>query len=160
MSQTDYPGERRAVLYVRSDLPAPSEKRRTAVEAELQELTCTGVLDEFETRAWDKRVPVDSGGPCRERDLYNEFSEWAHEADVYLAPFFDTRVCYSTATGNRQKELVLPALCLTIYEDGDLAQIAPFAASGRTESVEDCLDRLAASGSPSQPDTTAVSTAN
>lgn len=160
MSQTDYPGERRAVLHVRSDLPAPSEKRRTAVEAELQELACKGVLDEYETRAWEKRVPVDSGGPCRERDLYNEFAEWAREADVCLAPFFDTRLCYSTETGERRKELVLPALCLTIYEDGELVQVAPCAAAGRAESVDDCLERLAETDSAPRSDTPVVSTAN
>jgi hypothetical protein len=160
MSQTDYPGERRAVLYVRSDLPAPSEKRRTAVETQLQELTCKGVLDESETRAWKKRVPVESGGPCRERDLYNEFADWARDAGVCLAPFFDTRRCYSTETGDRQKELVLPALCLTVYEDGELVQVAPFASGGRTESVEDCLDRLVGTDSLPQSDTPAVSTAN
>ncbi|EMA01963.1 hypothetical protein SAMN05443574_10419 [Haloarcula vallismortis] len=158
MSSSSAPGGRRASLFVRSDLPAPSQKRCTAIERELQELVCRGVLDDTETVEWEKRVPLQ--GPCNgtERDLYNDFAEWAREAGVCLAPFFDTRLCYSSETGEKRRELVMPAVCLAVYEDDKLVQVAPFADAGRTESVEGCIAGLAETGSLPDTGSTTVST--
>lgn len=158
MSRSSAPQGRRATLYVRSDLPTPSRKRCTAIERELQELACRGVLDAAETVEWEKRVPLQGADDGTERTLYNEFSAWAREAGVCLAPFFDTRLCYSTSTGEKRRELVLPALCLAIYEDDDLVQVAPFADAGRAESVEECLEELAQNGSVPDIQSTTVST--
>lgn len=141
MSNTECPQTRRAELFVRADLPKPSERRLTAVERRLQDLQCKGVFDAVETTVWNKRIPVE-GSDCPERSLYNEFSAWASEAGACLAPFFDTRECYSFETGQKQTELVLPAICLAVYEDDELVQVAPFARGGSPRSVEECLDDL------------------
>ncbi|WP_336339123.1 HTH domain-containing protein [Haloarcula brevis] len=150
MSSSTAPGGRRATLFVRTDLPALSRKRCIAIEGELRELACRGVLDDVETVEWEKRVPLQGSGDGPERTLYNEFAEWANEAGVCLAPFFDTR--------EKRQELVMPAVCLAVYEDGDLAQVAPFADAGRTESVEECLAKLAETGSLPDAASTTVST--
>ena len=139
MSQTECPTTRRAELFVRADLPNPSTARRDDVKGRLRELQCAGVFDEVATTVWDKRIPV-KGGDCRERSLYNEFAEWASDTGACLSPFFDTRECYSFETGEKRTELVLPAMCLAVYEDGDLTHVAPFARGGSPQSVEDCLD--------------------
>jgi len=144
MPPTESQPERRADLFVRGDLPQPSRKRRTAVEAELDGLVSAGVLDGYGTTVWEKRVPVEGCGGRSERDRYNEFAAWAREHGACLAPFFDTRECYSTETGERRTELVMPALCLAVYEDGELARVAPFAEGGRAVSIEDCLSDLSA----------------
>lgn len=158
MSRSTAPGGRRATLYVRADLPTPSRKRCTAIECELQELVCRDVLTAVETVPWKKRVPLQGSDDGTERDLYNEFSAWAREAGVCLAPFFDTRLCYSTTTGEKRHELVLPAVCLAIYEDDELVQVAPFADAGRAESVEECIAELAEKGSVPDIQSTTVST--
>ncbi|MGB9932173.1 HTH domain-containing protein [Haloarcula amylolytica] len=158
MSSSTAPGGRRATLFVRSDLPKPSQKRCTAIERELQELVCRGVLDDIETVEWEKRVPLQGPGNGNERDLYNEFADWARGAGVCLAPFFDTRLCYSSTTGEKRRELVMPAVCLAVYEDGDLVQVAPFADAGRTESVEECIEELAETGTLPENYSTTVST--
>jgi len=158
MSSSTAPDGRRATLFVRSDLPVPSQKRCTEIERELQELVCHSVLDDVETVEWNKRVPLQGSGNGTERDLYNEFSEWAREAGVCLAPFFDTRLCYSTTTGRRRQELVMPAVCLAIYEGDDLVQVAPFADAGRAESVEECIAELAETGTVPESYSTTVST--
>ncbi len=62
MSSSTAPCGRRATLFVRSDLPAPSQKRCTAIKCELQELVCRGVLDDIETVEWEKRVPLQGPG--------------------------------------------------------------------------------------------------
>jgi len=159
MSSSTAPGGRRATLFVRSDLPAPSQKHCNAIECELQELVCRDVLDGVETVEWEKRVPLQGPGNGAERDLYNEFADWAREAGVCLAPFFDTRLCYSPTTGEKRRELVMPAVCLAVYEDGDLVQVAPFADAGRTESVGECIAELSETGTVPDTSSTTVSTA-
>lgn len=158
MPNTECPQTRRAELFVRADLPTPSEKRRTAVESRLQELRCQGVFDGVETTVWEKRVPV-SGDSCPEKSRYNEFAEWATDAGVCLAPFFDTRECYSFDTGEKRRELVMPVLCLAVYDDGELTQVAPFARGGAPHSIEDYLDDIETGREPI-PASTTISTAD
>ena len=160
MPNTECQETRRAELFVRSDLPAPSQKRRAAVERRLDELQCSGVIDEHGTVFWEKRVPVEGSTGRRERTLYDEFVRWADDHDACLAPFFDTRSCYSTETGERRTELVLPALCLALYDGEELTQVAPFACGGSPRSVEDCLDDLATGRNPLPAGAVTASTAD
>ncbi|MBX0294157.1 HTH domain-containing protein [Haloarcula nitratireducens] len=160
MPKTECPTTRRAELFVRSDLPQPSRKRRAAIEERLCQLQRRGVFDGFETTTWRKRVPVEGDDARPERDRYNEFAEWASETDACLAPFFDTRLCYSTETGEKRTELVMPVLCLAIYEDGKLAQVAPVGADGKTRSVDAFLTELADTGTRTAADGATVTTAN
>lgn len=160
MPKTECPTTRRAELFVRSDLPRPSRKRRVAIEERLSQLQRRGVLDGFETTSWRKRIPVEGDEPRPERDRYNEFAEWAREAGACLAPFFDTRLCYSMETGEKRTELVMPVLCLAIYEDGELAQVAPLGRDGQTRSIDAFLTDLADSGTRTAADTATVTTAN
>jgi hypothetical protein len=53
----------------------------------------------------------------------------------------------------------MPAVCLAVYEDGDLVQVAPFADAGRTESVGECIAELAETGTVPDTSSTTVSTA-
>ncbi|MBV0922973.1 hypothetical protein KTS45_02070 [Halomicroarcula limicola] len=160
MPKTECPTTRRAELFVRSDLPRPSRERRAAVEERLGQLQRRGVLDGFETTTWRKRVPVEGDEPRPERDRYNEFAEWASETGACLAPSFDTRLCYSTETGEKRTELVLPVLCLAVYEDGELAQVAPVGAGGQTRSIDAFLAELADGGTRTAVDAATVTTAN
>jgi len=141
MPTSECPQRRRAELFVRSDLPTPVQKRCEAVETLLNELESDDVVDEVSTTFWAKRVPVD-GGHSPERARYNEFCEWAREAGVCLVPYFDTRECYSFETGEKRTELVMPALCLALYEDGELTRVAPFTKGGESRTIEDCLTEL------------------
>jgi hypothetical protein len=160
MPTTEREPTRRAELFVRSDLPEPSEKRRAAVERRLEELQSAGVFDEYDTTVWRKRVPIAGAGDCPEGRLYNEFAEWAADSGVCLSPFFDTRRCYSTETGEKRRELVMPALCLAVYEGGELARVAPFASGGSPHSIEDCIDDMESGQEPTVTETIGVSTAD
>ena len=159
MPTPERPQTRRVELFVRGDLPRPSEYRRTAVEQRLQRLQCAGVLDDYGTTVWEKRVPV-TDEDCPERGRYEEFRDWAAKAGATLSPFFDTRLCYSWATGEKRTELVMPALCLAVYEDEELVQVAPFARGARTHSIEDCLDDLEAGRAPRPAGAVTAPTAN
>lgn len=143
MSTTEYPGNRRATLFIRSDLPAPSQRRCSELEQDLRALVAAGVLDDAETVVWDKRVRAYGPPQTSERNRYAEFADWATRAHVSLAPFFDTRECYSTTTGEKETQLVMPTMCLAVYEAEELVRVAPHANGGSTESVTECLEVLA-----------------
>lgn len=159
MPNTECPQTRRAELFVRSDLPTPSENRRTAVENRLADLRCSGAIDAVETTTWEKRVPL-ADEDCPERTRYDEFGSWANDAGATLAPFFDTRLCYCTETAQKRTELVMPAICLALYEDDELVQVAPFARGGAPHSIEECLDDLEAGREPTTTRTVTISTAD
>jgi hypothetical protein len=150
MTQTERTGDRRVELHVRETLPEPAGERRAAVTDRLEALAADGVVDGYDVFTWDKRIRVDGTGDRGTRDLYLSFVGWADEEGVGLRPFFDTRECYSMATGEFGRWLVLPALCLAVYEDGDLAAVYPHADGREFRSVEDCLDSLADDGSDSR----------
>ena len=159
MSNTECPRTQRAELFVRADLPTQSETRRATVENRLQELQCAGAIDATGTTVWEKRVPVASEG-CLEKARHQEFLDWAIEAGATLSPFFDTRLCHSWETGEKRTELVMPALCLAVYEDDELIQVAPFARGGTSHSIEECLDDLEAGRTPMRPGSLTVSMAD
>jgi hypothetical protein len=157
MSDTERPPTRRAELFVRAALPSPAKQCRTTIECQLQDLQHAGVVDEWTTTVWKKRVP--EHGECPEHARYEEFQSWAQEVGVSLGPGFDTRECYCWTTGQKRTELVLPVRCLAIYEDETLSRVAPVNRGGRIKSIEECLDELKAKETAST-DTTRTITAD
>ncbi|MBX0323289.1 hypothetical protein EGH21_09625 [Halomicroarcula sp. F13] len=105
-------------------------------------------------------MPLRGAGACLERARYNEFADWASETGACLSPFFDVRLCYSTETGERRRELVLPAMCLAVYEDGELTRVAPRSEGGTPTSIGDCLVALGTDETPASTGQTTASTAD
>ncbi|MFB6179505.1 MAG: HTH domain-containing protein [Halorientalis sp.] len=127
----------RVELYARKTLPKVATKRRDEVATRLNELASAGHVSQVEIHSWNKKVPHDVA--CHEQTLYETFTEWADEVGVDLAPFFDTRNCYSMETGDRGDRLVLPALCLAVYRDDTLQSVYPHSTNDGSRSVMDCL---------------------
>lgn len=130
----------RADLFVRCDLPKPARQCRQTIEERLERVASAGGLEDYSVSSWAKRVPLDSD--TEEMECYEEFRRWATDEDVTLAPFFDTRECYSMTTGEKRRELVLPVLCLAIYDDDELVYVAPHATASTTATIPDCVDQL------------------
>ena len=143
MPATERAGEIRATLFVRESLPTPATRSSQTIIARLERLEAEGLLAEFGVTSWAKRLPLDASEPGGQLDRYNEFCDWARERNARLTPFFDTRECYSMETGEKRTELVFPAICLAVYEDGELEIVTPHADGDETASVHDCLDRIA-----------------
>jgi len=142
MPATERTGDVRATLFVRDSLPTQATRCSQTIIARLERLEADGLLDAYSVTSWAKRLPLDGDGTDSQRDRYNEFCGWARERGVRLTPFFDTRECYWTETGVKRTELVFPAICLAVYEDGDLETVAPYADGSETVTVNDCLDRI------------------
>jgi len=139
----------RARLHVRETLPTPVRGRRERVTDRLSTLVAEGALAEYEAETWDKRIPADGSGDRDTQDAYLAYSQWAEEAGVSLSPFFETRECYSWQTGERGTWMVLPALCLSVYEDDELVAVYPHRDGDTYESVWSGIDSLdPAEGSP------------
>jgi hypothetical protein len=132
----------RVELYARSSLPEVASRRRDAVAGRLEQLADGGHVDDVAIRTWDKKVPLSSGRD--ELSAYDRFQDWADETGVSLEPFFDTRSCYSMESGERGEWLVLPALCLAVYRDGDLDAVYPHSTNDGSRSVLDCLHAIEA----------------
>ncbi|MFD1588679.1 HTH domain-containing protein [Halorientalis brevis] len=127
----------RVELYARSSLPEIAEKRRDQIATRLDELANAGHISQVEIHNWRKKVSLTAD--CREQTRYEAFTEWADEVGVDLAPFFDTRTCYSMDSGEKGERLVLPALCLAVYRDGTLQSVYPHSTNDGSRSVMDCL---------------------
>jgi hypothetical protein len=130
-------GETRVELYAREELPSVAERRYEQVVDRLRDLAATGHVAAVDTHTWPKTVPERSGD--RESDRYERFVAWADERAVSLTPFFETRQCYASETGETGTRLVLPALCLAVYRDGDLGCVYPHSTNDGSRSVMDGL---------------------
>lgn len=130
-------------LYHRETLPTPAQGRREQVEARLAALESAGAIAGYDVATWPKRVPCDGTADPAVRDRYLAFATWAAEGDVRLTPFFGTRECYSMATGDRGDWVVLPALCLAVYEGDRLTSVYPHADGDTYRSVLFGLQTLA-----------------
>jgi hypothetical protein len=150
----------RARLHVRERLPAPVRGRRERVTDRLSALVADGALAEFDVRTWDKRLPADGSGDPELRDTYLAFDAWADERGVDLAPFFQTRECYSWETGERGTWMVLPALCLSVYEDGELTAVYPHRDGDTYHSVWTGIESLEETTESASRDTELVTPAD
>ena len=137
------PGSRaRLELFVRSSVPAAARERQTAVVERLRALERDDSIETVAVRTWEKRIPI---GGDRERETYRTyaaFEQWARGRGVELRPFFDTRQCHSSITGESYAALVLPVMCLAISEGDRLRAVFPHASTDRTYTVGDALDTL------------------
>ena len=155
MTPTEHSGGRHVVLAVRETLPSPAARRRDRLRERLCELDADGLIDDFEVSDSPKRIRCERAVHREARDRYNEHSQWARDHGVCLRPFFDVRECYATDTGEKGDWIVLPAITVTIYEDGDLAAVYPHADGDDYRSVADGLTALAETATSGSVDDTA-----
>lgn len=131
----------RAVLYTRRELPPPAAEQSEMLYQRLRDLAETDVVDDIRRKSWEKRAPVDDCDRTL-RDTYLSFSAWAQETGRSISPFFRTRECYSPEHGERTDWLVMPALCLAVYDGDELTAVYPHTEGDETKTVEDGVDEL------------------
>jgi hypothetical protein len=130
----------RVELYARSTLPDVAERRRDEIVNRFRKLAAEGHFSTVEVHAWQKKVPLDE--ESRERRQYDEFAAWTADVGVDLDPFFDTRECYSMASGDLGEQLVLPALCIAIYRGDELQSVYPHSTPTGSRTVMDCVQAI------------------
>lgn len=129
----------RLELFVRSSTPAAARERQSIVVERLRALED---YEEVVIRSWERRAPIDGRENDGIHELYDAFAEWAGKNGVDLCPFFDTRECHSSLTGDSHTALVLPVMCLAVYDDDRLRAMFPHVDDGQPVAVGDALDAL------------------
>ncbi|WP_435076593.1 HTH domain-containing protein [Halococcus sp. AFM35] len=148
-------GNARLELFVRSSVPAAARESQSTVRERLRALEADGNVDGASVRTWEKRIPVDAGVAERETsNTYAEFDAWARRRGVSLSPFFDTRDCHSSITGESHTALVLPVMSLAVYEGDRLSAVFPHADEDRAYTVGEALDALDDDGGESDENAT------
>lgn len=142
-------------LYVRAD--APLVEHRAAVIDRLEQLDADDRIASYRVHPWPRAISLDLLDLLDRLDgedvagLVREFEAWAAAFGCCIRPPFDVRTTYSTFTEETENLLVLPALCLATYDDGDLVGVAPFTDGRSIYTVEDALDALATGATPIPP---------
>ena len=136
-------GNAQLELFVRSSVPAGARDSQSAVRERLRALEADETIEEATVRTWEKRVPVDAGDAERDTHrTYAAFDNWARRRGVSLTPFFDTRECHSSITGESHTALVLPVMSLAVYEGDRLSAVFPHADEDRSYTVAEALGAL------------------
>ena len=138
-------------LHVRSLAPRGGRAQQNAVIEQLDALESAGRIEEFSVHVWGRQVSLSTAAANTDAgqfvlDRVDQFREWAAETDRSIDSFFETRRVKSEVMDEEYAALVLPALTLAEYRDGDLAYVAPCSDDGTVCTVEDRIDALAASG--------------
>lgn len=133
------------VLYERGELPPPAADRADHVGERLEDIADRGHVGAVHREEWDKRAPLHD---CDDdlRDTYLAFESWADERGVRLTPFFQTRECYSPDEGEHTDWLVMPAVCLAVYDEDGVAAVYPHADDTGSMTVDDGLQSLLEGG--------------
>jgi len=128
-------------FHERSELPPPTHAQAAQVRERLGVLAGQGVIGAVEQDTWPSRAPLDDLGDAL-RDTYLSYRVWADDRGYSLAPFFQTRECFTPDRGGWTDWLVTPAFCLAVYEEDALSAIYPYADGAETHTVEDGVDAL------------------
>lgn len=138
---------RRIDLYVRAF--APTRDEHAGIVARLDSLRAADLIGEYDVRTWPQKIRLSERSICLGVvELYEQFSEWAETHEASIHPPFDR---YETGFGlldETDEALVLPVICLTVWEDEDLVGVYPCTVGERRYAIADCLDALERDGEP------------
>lgn len=134
-------GTRRVELRVRERTPACVADVIDDVTARLRRLEDAEVT-EVQVRSWGQRCPGSLEGSVA--STVAEYRQWAERSGYSLDPAFRQRETGSLISQDSRSQLIVPAISLAIYEDGDLACVTPCTDGTTTHTVEACLEALEA----------------
>lgn len=110
----------------------------------LRACAADGQIGDLVLRSWPEQVTRSTESPDRDvLERFASFRSWADRADVTVQPPFETRTRTSMVSGAETDLLVLPLICLALYDDaGGLVGVYPHSADGETYTVEDAIAGL------------------
>lgn len=135
----------RVELFVRSLAPSGAHERQQAVVSRLERLVSDGRIDTVSTTVWGRRICPEMAADLTVGrsilDRVDRLRTWARRHDASLEPSFDEHVERSMLDGTHTV-VVLPVLCLAVFEGDDLRGVFPCVKDGTPCTVEDGLDLL------------------
>lgn len=136
-------------LFVRTLSPTGARAQQEAVIDRIQQLEAEAVINEFSLTVWGERICPESAAAKRTAtgrtvlDRIEEFESWLGRTDIPSESAFETQDIDSAVIDEQYSVVVLPMLCLAVYEDDHLGCVAPWSNAETTHSVVDCLDAVA-----------------
>ncbi|WP_265110639.1 HTH domain-containing protein [Halosolutus halophilus] len=142
---SNIPGDRlRVTVWMRGFAPTPDQ--RTLLDR-LKGLRQEGALADVSLRIWGRQIAaspsvIDGDDVERIRNRISEFESWASRNGYSLEPAFKRCEQTSMVSDERTEVVVLPTICLALYDADRLVGVFPCSDSDRTTTVHDCVIRL------------------
>lgn len=138
-------------LCVRSLSPQGASSRQEAVIDHLADLEERGVIETFSLIVWGARFAPGSAAArtATGRELERRieaFERWVAQAEKPDELAFEHREVRSLVSDERREEIVLPVLCLVVYQDEVLRCVSPWSATEMCHSIDDCLEAIVRPG--------------
>lgn len=114
-----------------------------AVIERVEELECTGRIGEFRVQSWPRRTRLSPSHVASEVvEAFDRFEEWASRTGRSLRSAFEVRTRESEITGDHEEVLVVPEVCIAVYEAGNLVGVVPHVNQEVVYTVDDFLSEL------------------
>jgi hypothetical protein len=132
--------------WMRKSVSTPIRRRQMSVEEQLKAQVTNGILDSVTVRTWDRAVyqPAEGQEKRTVDEKVIEFEQWAVEHGYDLQPGFTQRQ-HSRSEAIEEgllTEILLPILCIAVYNGPRLRVIAPFSDTTQNYTVCDLLAAL------------------
>lgn len=137
----------RLELWVREAATGGVLSGRSTAIARMRGLREAGVIDEFVVNVWGRHVSPSiaedvSGTASRIPDAVFAFERWAMANGRDLRPGFERRERSTFLDEESHQVIVLPTVCLAVYEDDELRGVYPSADGERVHTVREGLAGL------------------
>lgn len=139
--------DRRLSVYLRSPVPAETERRQTGVLGRADALRQQGLVDDLSVTYWNRLA---SAMNHQEGAEIEAMERWAAEHGCTLAPGFDRHDRHSAYVGD-DSVVSLPLVCLTYWENDELVGVYPHTGPCGHCTVADGLDRIEAALRTGEP---------
>lgn len=131
-----------AVVYVRA---RPADKRQhDQVLGALHECLDEGRISDLQVRVWPKSISLNHDGISRIVSEVERIEEWAEHSGVSLRPALETKEIHSSITGERDRILLLPSVCIVLQQAGEPIGVFPCSEGDRTVPVSEVVETLQA----------------
>lgn len=144
---SDAGDERTVEAYLRAGPVFGMEHQREVVVDRLAAMAEAGDIARYDLRFWGRAVRPD--GPLSDTEFLGrivervgEFERWLRDNGMDPAYTFGHHEVDSPVAGERYEYVTLPAVCLAVYEGGELTCVSPCHDGRGTDTVGDCLERL------------------
>lgn len=104
---------------------------------QLYRIVENGYVEDVTVHSWPTHVTLDSRA-CDDAVIatFEEFAKWANMHGVSVYPPFEVRQRRSQITGESRDELVLPTLCMAVYDRSGSNPFPPLVGRGYLHSRE------------------------
>ncbi|MDL5360641.1 HTH domain-containing protein [Halalkalicoccus sp. NIPERK01] len=135
-----------AVLRLRTLAPYGIDRTQKEIIDRLRDLVKDGPLTDLDVDAWGASVRATGGNDVAAvRETVDEFARWAGRNDCSLTPAFEWRATDSFLDEESERGsvvVVLPLLCLAVYDDGTLEAVYPHRDDDEVHTIHDGVEAL------------------